>query len=361
MAGHFIFARAWIGFSRSFPFERFNDLPDDRIVQALEEYCLNAYRLDLEVMGHIYKRRARFIDDHVFERLKEECDRGAIPEADPARLDRYAAKLLRGEPIPWIEEKSLSSPEDLIPEAKAAWNCRWAVEGRPQNPSEGFKIACWAGWVCPQYHVYEFGNWSPSDMLLLAEAPDAEIAAKAAEELQKGVYLAELIENIPFRFGHRPSAEISAARREYFRQTLKGRIERLNPLERVVVEQIAPLAQRIVGLLLQDGEPEQPLRLARPIADPQVSGEETLSPSNGSTAPHPDDDSHLGPRQTAGDWLTPPISLADMANRLGNIGRRKARSTLKQYGLKPAGNRQLWTVRLDEMPAEMVRMLKGRR
>jgi len=55
---------------------------------------------------------------------------------------------------------------------------------------------------------------------------------------------------------------------------------------------------------------------------------------------------------TTGEWLT-PVSLIDIANRLGNIGLQKARTMLKRYGLKPAGNRQLWTVRLDTMPTNI--------
>lgn len=77
----------------------------------------------------------------------------------------------------------------------------------------------------------------------------------------------------------------------------------------------------------------------------------------------PADDERPGAKTPAavdGDWLT-PMPLVELANRLGNIGTRKARSILKPHGLKNAGNRQLWTVRLDGMTAEMVRKLKGER
>lgn len=57
-------------------------------------------------------------------------------------------------------------------------------------------------------------------------------------------------------------------------------------------------------------------------------------------------------RAAAQRWLR-PMSLADLANRLGNITTDKARTILKEYGLKNAGNRQTWTVRLDTMPANL--------
>jgi hypothetical protein len=53
-----------------------------------------------------------------------------------------------------------------------------------------------------------------------------------------------------------------------------------------------------------------------------------------------------------GAWLL-PMSLQDIANRLGNVGLSKAKSMLMPYDLKNAGNRQLWTCRLDTMPKNM--------
>ena len=44
---------------------------------------------------------------------------------------------------------------------------------------------------------------------------------------------------------------------------------------------------------------------------------------------------------------------------IGQYHPEKAHSILKPYGLKNAGNRQLWTVCLAEMPANMVKKLKG--
>jgi len=55
---------------------------------------------------------------------------------------------------------------------------------------------------------------------------------------------------------------------------------------------------------------------------------------------------------SAGDWLM-ATTLADMANRLGNVGIKKARTMLKGYDLKQAGNRQSFTCRLDTMPPNM--------
>jgi hypothetical protein len=60
-----------------------------------------------------------------------------------------------------------------------------------------------------------------------------------------------------------------------------------------------------------------------------------------------------------GDWLI-PMPLAEMANRLGNIGTKKVKALLKPYGLKKhAGNRQLWTVRLDAMPQNQRKKLEA--
>lgn len=60
-----------------------------------------------------------------------------------------------------------------------------------------------------------------------------------------------------------------------------------------------------------------------------------------------------------GEWLMPPRSLTDIANRMKNIPTRKARTILKQYGLRnfPPDNRQSWTVRIDLMPTELRNMI----
>lgn len=63
----------------------------------------------------------------------------------------------------------------------------------------------------------------------------------------------------------------------------------------------------------------------------------------------------------AGEWLSPPVPLAVLANRLGNITTKNARSILKPHGLKNAGNRQLWKVRLDGMDDRMRRQVEGRK
>lgn len=61
----------------------------------------------------------------------------------------------------------------------------------------------------------------------------------------------------------------------------------------------------------------------------------------------------IAPANAGEEWLVPGRPLADLANRLGNIGPKKARTALLPYGLRNAGNRQLWTCRLDSMPASM--------
>lgn len=60
-------------------------------------------------------------------------------------------------------------------------------------------------------------------------------------------------------------------------------------------------------------------------------------------------DSPGSPTPPEGEWLI-ETSLADIANRLGNIDPRSAKKMLMVYGLKRGGNRQRWTVRLDGMP-----------
>mgnify|MGYP000857586188 CR=1 FL=1 len=68
---------------------------------------------------------------------------------------------------------------------------------------------------------------------------------------------------------------------------------------------------------------------------------------------------HSADDEEPGNWL-PATSMADLANRLGNVGIKKARTTLKQYGLKQAGNRQAWTVCLDGMPKNIREQLEKR-
>jgi hypothetical protein len=75
--------------------------------------------------------------------------------------------------------------------------------------------------------------------------------------------------------------------------------------------------------------------------------------------PPPASPSRAGDRAAQPDWLTPPLSLADLANRLGNIGTKKTKTVLKLYQLKNAGNRQLWTVCFDSMPPNMRAKIEG--
>lgn len=60
------------------------------------------------------------------------------------------------------------------------------------------------------------------------------------------------------------------------------------------------------------------------------------------------------------EWSV-PMPLTELANRLNNISPRKARTILKPYGLKPAGNRQSWTVRLDTMPGNIRHQIEAKR
>jgi hypothetical protein len=53
--------------------------------------------------------------------------------------------------------------------------------------------------------------------------------------------------------------------------------------------------------------------------------------------------------QTDGEW-SHPMTLKELATKLGNLTIDKARPTLKRYGLRKAGGRQSWEVRLDTMP-----------
>jgi hypothetical protein len=80
---------------------------------------------------------------------------------------------------------------------------------------------------------------------------------------------------------------------------------------------------------------------------------ETGRDSGGGTVTSPTENSSAdATKKVDGQWLI-PTSLADLANRLANMSVRKVKSYLKQYGLKEAGNRQLWTVRLDLLPSNV--------
>ena len=65
----------------------------------------------------------------------------------------------------------------------------------------------------------------------------------------------------------------------------------------------------------------------------------------------------LGP----GDWLIPPLPLAQLGNRLGNITGAKAKAVLAPFGLRewPPGNRQSFTIRLDLLPTRTADQLRG--
>lgn len=60
-----------------------------------------------------------------------------------------------------------------------------------------------------------------------------------------------------------------------------------------------------------------------------------------------------------GRWLFPPTTLVELRLRLGLSSEKKVKACLKRFGLRVAGNRQLWTVKLDGMDQDMERKLKG--
>ena len=57
MAGYFVFFRCWPGFAESFPFDRFNALPDDKVADALDSFAREQLRLP-GVRGQV-KQEAR--------------------------------------------------------------------------------------------------------------------------------------------------------------------------------------------------------------------------------------------------------------------------------------------------------------
>jgi hypothetical protein len=57
------------------------------------------------------------------------------------------------------------------------------------------------------------------------------------------------------------------------------------------------------------------------------------------------------------DWLAPPTSLRQMAERLDTTPKH-VKTILKPYGLKQAGSRQSWTVCLTNLPANYRRKLE---
>lgn len=282
MSRHYLFARAWIGFSPSFPFHRFNGLPDDETEAALEAHSIEWFRSNKQqLIERIRRQRACFIYSHLIESLKDQRDRGVIPRAGTAKLHKYAAKVLRGEPIPWAEDKTFYDPEDLVRHARTAWKNRWAVDGFPRKPSLGFRIACSAGWITYQRHANSFGGWSPSGMLLLAEVPDSETASQLVEELQNGNHVDELVETIHFwnlRFGHCPADQVSAALRERFRSILGGwRSERPNALDMTITEKVLPVAQRLAETLLNEAETCQSEKEEKPTGGRRPKGKAVLT------------------------------------------------------------------------------------
>jgi hypothetical protein len=66
-----------------------------------------------------------------------------------------------------------------------------------------------------------------------------------------------------------------------------------------------------------------------------------------------------GEFSTSADARSTPMSLSEMATRLHTPSTRKLKTMLDRHGLKNDGNRQLWSVRLDGLPANWRKALGG--
>ena len=182
MAGYFLFFRCWPGFTKPFPFEQFNALPDDELGSALDSFAREQLRLP-EIRERVRQAITRGKRRHTewVEKVKEQSKQrtGGPASATPALSPR---KNFRQERWEWIRCADRTDPlvcrlgaylgwwkREVVGQAlgwPAVWFC-FAFpgvggvfgQGTASAARPGLQNPC--GWVPHESAVwFHFGRWA---------------------------------------------------------------------------------------------------------------------------------------------------------------------------------------------------------
>ncbi len=184
-----IFVRCWKGFGDDFPFERFDDVPDEAIADQLEMFCCGQL-WTREVMNRIRERR-RARKAAVARRRRQMMHPPNLPETEGRSRSADArtphAKIMAAQ-NERADLKARSRKGELcILDPLTGMQRRWVHVDRhtgerrytlrpqdPDAPSLGCRIAYSAGWL--KGLLTRFGGLSPSRRLFVGGA-DAPVQA----------------------------------------------------------------------------------------------------------------------------------------------------------------------------------------
>jgi len=239
-AGYYVYCRAWMHFNpdSSFPFDDFNGLPDEKIVDAIERYVLQWLRDNRsEIRSELRRKKAKFFESvqrrtaqvgcRPMPRLsmdqkvvlwkdllvlsEEELTQrarslGVVGASDKSTLlDNVFRKTVAEAESELLRRRELR--ESLQPDPQP-FDLMAFFRGERTN-ALGCRIAVIAGWV--DKTLRRFGDLSPSPMLFLSREDDKETARHLAAAAQRHYDDKEDWYVIALRFGYIPVREVSIA------------------------------------------------------------------------------------------------------------------------------------------------------
>ncbi len=183
----YVFFRCWECFApdSDFPFEKFNDRPDDKINDDIESYMVNYRR----------EHRSEF-DKRVGDREKKLV----------AKLDIRAKQLTHRPAV----------PEELVPASSRPVSSFIPRRPRKLGPGPECSLGCrnaWAlGWITTDLRM--FGGWSPSPKCFLMRVDESGFAANIVEALTEWWPTSKcrvLYGHLNPRFGYVPASQFKRA------------------------------------------------------------------------------------------------------------------------------------------------------
>ncbi len=301
---YYIFVRFFPQFTSSFPIDQFKDLPEDEIETAL--------RAAVEAQGP--------------------SDAAMTEQMNSARNE--ALKRSPGCPVP-----SRHPPLPVTPAMRNYAQIRDALIP-PTNEAALEQLLinklAWMKWITRPC----LWNWDFGKQHVLVTVATAEMAGKVLAELSKTFGTPKRLRRYGITgvlaFGIVEEASLSAGDQVAWNRDLRKREATFDDSnDRSTLMQMCRETVELVGRLSPQHDARQPTEDTPPILDRDDERQ------GQSSTPTPNEVER---------WLI-PTTLTDMANRLGNVSSMKVKTILHYYGLKHAGNRQAWTVRLDKMPS----------
>lgn len=214
MERYYLFVRPWNNFDRNFPFDKFNDLPDDEINGALELYAVE------------------------------------YGKAHKAELNRLARKE-KAELAAAIKKKREQAT------ARAGWNPARPpskTESQPADKcSRGCRIAHLKGWVHTKLHAFggKFDDaLSPSKKLFLVMVEGEELAAEILKALVAWWPNTNLAHDFPRllpRFGCLPGSKFGMEEQTTIELQIQNMFENEPGFPTEAIQQAAAKEARMVG------------------------------------------------------------------------------------------------------------------